>query len=617
MRRKSLLWIVLLLAGIGIRPVEAQTQAGGFEHFITRQGSRLYDGATEFRFISFNVPNLLCIEDNLAFRERNPWRLPDTFEIEDALQTVKILGGNVARTYALTVRRDDDPAGTHRHVSAPGKFDEEAFQTMDLVLAKANEIGVRLIVPFVDNWRWMGGVGGYAAFRGKEPGAFWTDPQLKADFKATIGNVLNRRNTQTGVLYKEDKAILAWELGNELRDAPEEWIAEMAAFVKSIDSRHLLSDGLQFSHLRHDVIADPNIDILSTHHYEFNAKQTVKNIKASVSKIENKKPYYIGEFGFFNLPGTVKIIDAVIAEKKIAGALLWSLRFHNRDGGFYWHSEPSGRSIFKAYHYPGFQSAAGYDEKKLMTLMHRKGWQIRAIKSPEIPPPSAPILLPIADVSQISWQGAAGAVDYIVERSDDQRDWQVVANCVCDADRPYEPLFNDTSASIGMAYYYRVLARNEAGTSPASNSVGPVTVTRLALIDHLADKTQIAQLNGYAKLETGQSRSFKEDIHRLAVENGSEIVYRISGQISAVYLHDFILQEKDNVNILFSADGVNYTRIETGQTDCGIENNDYKYWRPILISAVKIPENTSYLKIKYLQKTQVGKIEIYYGNQDY
>jgi len=253
----------------------------------------------------------------------------------------------------------------------------------------------------------------------------------------------------------------------------------------------------------------------------------------------------------------------------------------------------------------------------LLTLIRTTGWQIRAIKLPEIQPPSAPRLLPVTDVSQISWQGAAGAVDYSVERSDNQRNWQVVANSVGDADLPYEPLFNDSSAAIGMAYYYRVFARNGAGKSPASNITGPVKVTRLALIDHLADKSQITQLNGYAVVKTGESRSFKEDIHRLAVENGSEIVYRISGQISAVYLHDFILQEKDNVNVLISADGVNYTQIETDQVDYGVENNDYKYWRPILVWVTKMPDKAGYLKIKYLQKTQVGKIEIYYGNQDY
>jgi hypothetical protein len=128
MRKKDLLWMVLFLSGVGIRLVDSQTPPGGFENFITRQGSRLYDGECEFRFISFNVSNLLCIEDNLAFRERNPWRLPDAFEIEDALQTVKILGGNVARTYVLTVHRDDDPAGTCRHVMAPGKLAKMLFR---------------------------------------------------------------------------------------------------------------------------------------------------------------------------------------------------------------------------------------------------------------------------------------------------------------------------------------------------------------------------------------------------------------------------------------------------------------------------------------------------------
>jgi endo-1,4-beta-mannosidase len=56
---------------------------------------------------------------------------------------------------------------------APGEFDEEAFRTLDLVLAKANASGVRLIIPFVDNWRWMGGISEYAAFRGKKREAFW------------------------------------------------------------------------------------------------------------------------------------------------------------------------------------------------------------------------------------------------------------------------------------------------------------------------------------------------------------------------------------------------------------------------------------------------------------
>ena len=55
-----------------------------------------------------------------------------------------------------------------------------------------------------------------AAFRGKSPGDVWTDPELIGDYKNIITYVLNRKNTVTGVRYRNDKAILAWETGNEL-----------------------------------------------------------------------------------------------------------------------------------------------------------------------------------------------------------------------------------------------------------------------------------------------------------------------------------------------------------------------------------------------------------------
>lgn len=69
------------------------------------------EGENEYRFISFNIPNLHFIEDNFPFDETNPWRLPNEFEIRDALKTVKQMNGKVVRTYVITVRREDDKPG--------------------------------------------------------------------------------------------------------------------------------------------------------------------------------------------------------------------------------------------------------------------------------------------------------------------------------------------------------------------------------------------------------------------------------------------------------------------------------------------------------------------------
>jgi hypothetical protein len=359
----------------------------------------------------------------------------------------------------------------------------------------------------------------------------------------------------------------------------------MAAFVKSIDSNHLLGDGLQLSILRADAILDPNIDILSTHHYESDAHQTVKNIRSGVKEIRSRKPYYIGEFGFFDLPGTEQIITTVISSREICGALIWSLRFHNRDGGFYWHSEPSGRGIFKAYHFPGFQTADEYNEREVMNLLLKSGWKIREIPQPVVLKPAAPVLLPISEVSRISWQGSVGAVDYLVERSEDLKNWQIVAASVCDAAFPYEPLYNDSSAKIGGQYYYRVSARNEAGQSSPSNLIGPVKIIQKALTDNLNDKSKIERIKGQATLENGAGRSFKEDLHRLAVENGSELIYTVPGPIVKIFLQSYIRREIDDVKIKVSPDDINYHEIEITQTDCTPANHDYKFWHSVLIQS--------------------------------
>ena len=64
----------------------------------------------------------------------------------------------------------------------------------------------------------------------------------------------------------------------------------------------------------------------------------VEEITRFHQQIAGKKVYVVGEVGFIPVDGIEKVLNAVIANG-MAGAMVWSLRFHNRDGGFYWHSE--------------------------------------------------------------------------------------------------------------------------------------------------------------------------------------------------------------------------------------------------------------------------------------
>ena len=117
------------------------------KHFITRSGDKLMEGQQEYRFISFNIPNLHVVEDNMSFDATNEWRFPNEFEITDALMSVKQMGGRVTRTYVLSICRKEGPNPIPCHVKRPGEFNEEAFRALDRVLEVAGRVGVRVIIP--------------------------------------------------------------------------------------------------------------------------------------------------------------------------------------------------------------------------------------------------------------------------------------------------------------------------------------------------------------------------------------------------------------------------------------------------------------------------------------
>ncbi len=355
------------------------SEAPTFEHFIRRDGSKLFDGDEEFRFLSINVPTLNYVEDEMAFEVTNPYGLPNEFELRDLFKTVNILGGKVVRSYTIPVRNLNFPPEAVTYVEAPGVFNEEAFRAMDLAVSLAGEHQVRLIVPLVNNWEWFGGRPNYAAFRGKDKDAFCTDRQIIADFKQTIAHVLNRRNTITGVVYKDDPTIMAWETGNEMTCSPA-WALEIARYLKELSPKQLVVDGWHAVHMPNlnnfvqpHSIDDPAIDLVSTHHYEESPVEMLANIRKTVEIVGGKKPILVGEFGFVSTTGMERIMDYIIDEPSIAGGLTWSLRRHHRNGGWYQHTEPGGGGIFRAYHWPGFDDGEPYDERHLLALLRDKG----------------------------------------------------------------------------------------------------------------------------------------------------------------------------------------------------------------------------------------------------
>lgn len=556
------------------------------------------------RFISVNIPNLHYIEDDFRFEAEQRYRLPTEFEIRDALGAVQQLGGRVVRIYALSVRKQSDDPKVPRHVLGPGQFDEAAFAALDLVLALCREYGIQVIIPFVDNWQWWGGVAEYAAFRGKTPNAFFSDPELARDFDATLRFVLERTNTLTGERYADDETILAWETGNELQ-SPWEWVERVATRIKQLDPQHPVIDGLHSGRVRQEALDSPLIDILSTHHYN-SAEQMRAEVEQNLDTIAGRKPYFVGEFGFLAAKDLASVLDPLIQRGGL-GALIWSLRFRNRDGGFYFHGEKPG---FESYHWPGFDAGQSYEERAVLQVLQAKASEIAARPIPNVEPPSAPLLLE-SSPNALHWRGSAGAVSYRVERARERAgaplQWQEIAARVSDADVGYRPLFTDTTAAPDVQYFYRLRAENRAGLSAPSNVVGPVSAAALRFVDELVDPSRLSEPAPKLRFIDSAPMNAKMDRGRVA---GASLHYQVPGAPQAVRV-DCFLEPNASVPTLWVKKGQRFVAVEATSQDFPRGTDLQTALRPVRVQA-QLPPGSTRVRIDPPAGSSIGRVEIDY-----
>lgn len=586
-------------------------------NFITVSGDKLMDGDKEFRFISLNYPGAAS---------------DDAFSQEDAIRTIAAIGGKVTRSYTIGVLKPDGSNAGSAMVTAPGEFNSDAFLKLDNAIALCEKYGVRLIVPLVDHWQWVGGIESYAAFRNKPYDGdnlwnFYTDLQLREDFKKTIEYVLNRTNTVTGRLYKDEPAILAWETGNELGGYkqnlfPQEWTTDIAAFIKSQNPKQLVMDG-RFE-INAASVEEPNVDVLSNHYYTGSFLEKTKNDRA-ISK--GKKPWILGEFGLYTKASDFETIFKEVVNNGTSGAMIWSLRPHRSTYGFKWHDEDPGN--WASYHWPGFDAGDYYDEENIIRSVYRYAQLIdgkvpSAIPAPDPSPEFAPLLNPITSVGDINWRGVVGGAWYEIQRTEtpeDESSWVTVGDNFQDGGRAGTPTFHDTKAITGKTYHYRVRGKNESGASAWSNVV-KVENAKHVVTDELSllmNPTQNRTVYAYEHSSnlTTTSDSWNEDgIGFKAVNptaNPGYLTYAVPVPMSSVRV---TANGTAVPEIYASATNSNFVKIDAANITVTPSGNATVY------SVDSMPENSRFVKVYVptLNSAQIDKVEVEYnytGTEDY
>ncbi len=483
---------------IGFKPLAlalgicASLDVQAFDHFSTRSGSVLLDGQQPLRFAGVQAPELHRIEDDargVCAADPRGWgqyfKWPRAEEQENWFQSLAFTGHKVMRTYVLSIEQAADAAcGRETHVLKPlpgsdlPRLNEAAMVHYDRMIALADKYNIRLILPIVDHWPWWGGREQLAAFYGETDADFYrTDSKTYKAYQQIIQQLLMRKNTLTGRLYRDEKAIMAWETGNELKDTTPEFLHKTAAFIKQLDPNHLVMDG-NYTKVESFAVNDPNVDIISNHYYENVGNLKPESVLADLAKVQGKKAYIIGEFGLLNIARLQAIADEAISRKfegsQASGFFIWGLRGHRHDGGFYWHLEPANNKTY-SYHIPGFAEGEANEERQVIDMVRLSIARMNGeTRMAPLPVPLPPTLREINSRADIRWLGAAVGRYYRVERaSSPQGPWQLIGDKISDGKNRFDPatdkLFGDSQPLAKGTYFYRVIAVNESGESAPSN----------------------------------------------------------------------------------------------------------------------------------------------------
>lgn len=250
-------------------------------------------------------------------------------------------------------------------MESPGRYNEKIFVGLDRALSEFSRYNISVIMTLNNFWQWSGGYSQYVSWatnNSQAPyppswdpslnppygdyskngthgiydpkagiwdtgfngyaGRFYNDSKItnltQTWFKNHIKTVINRNNTITGLVYKDDPTIMTWELSNEPQDPPLSWIVDTSVYIKSLAPNHLVTVGFEgktgewwfkrvhspktidyaCGHLwvqnwhRYDPLDSTNKSLLNAERF---ATEFLKNL--SDWSIEIGKPVVLEEFG--------------------------------------------------------------------------------------------------------------------------------------------------------------------------------------------------------------------------------------------------------------------------------------------------------------------------------
>ncbi|MBC8131483.1 MAG: hypothetical protein H7X95_00770, partial [Deltaproteobacteria bacterium] len=294
-------------------PTAAGAPLGAKDSFVRVVGNQMMLGGRPFHFVGANLAIMHGPENRAS--------------AESVLAGAARDGVRVGRIWALGEGEPDAAPWIRDHFlfrAGPDGWIEAATLHLDRVIAAAGRVGVRLIITLSNSWSDYGGVPRYLRWAGRwaenvygVTDRFYGDPNARAAFRAHATRLLQRTNHITGVPYRDDPTILAWELMNESSvsttagtKARRAWVVEMARMIHAQAPHQLVTPGIggyRFERERQDwlqICRLPEVDFCDGHVYpeevfrnrDGGLVDAVVDDYVRLAQAVAGKPFVLGEF---------------------------------------------------------------------------------------------------------------------------------------------------------------------------------------------------------------------------------------------------------------------------------------------------------------------------------